>query len=371
MRPYKRFPGAKDDEDAMRQAQEWVNGIAAAAGMHASMNLVEVLSRYIDRLEANRKSPNTIKTYRSLLKCYVAPNVGSIDVDELKPYMVDGLYNVVLMQASRKGGTIAPSTVIKLHWFLSGAYRYFVREGICEYNPMLSVTKPEADMADAVAFGEGEFAAISQALASAICEPAESREAIFKRNAMFAAYLALWTGERCGEVLANSRADAQLFRKIMHVGNTIVEKPGSLVRKPKPKSGRSRNISIFEDVCRNIERHYAWQKSYLIGARQRDTRLMVCCTADGGIMRPSTVSSDFTALLGALGLPRGTSFHTLRHTHATWLLLQGVDLKTIAERLGHASEATTLSLYAHVMPGRDEAAARAFADAAERMGGVV
>ena len=137
MRPYKRFPEAANDEEAQEMAQEWVNTIAAAADLHVSVKLVEMLARYIDRLEANGKSPNTIKTYRSLLQCYVAPNVGNVGVGELKPYMVDGLYNVILMRESRKGGTISPNTVIKLHWFLSGAYRYFVREGVCEFNPML------------------------------------------------------------------------------------------------------------------------------------------------------------------------------------------------------------------------------------------
>ena len=107
--------------------------------------------------------------------------------------MVDGLYNVILMRESRKGGTISPNTVIKLHWFLSGAYRYFVREGVCEFNPMLSVTKPERDLTEAVAFNESEFNVLSKALAKAVNEPAESREAIFRRNAMFSAYPVSYT----------------------------------------------------------------------------------------------------------------------------------------------------------------------------------
>ena len=53
----------------------------------------------------------------------------------------------------------------------------------------------------------------------------------------------------------------------------------------------------------------------------------------------------------------------------TWLLLQGVDPKTVMERLGHAKVATTLELYGHVLPGRDAAAAQAFAEAASMAGG--
>ena len=81
------------------------------------------------------------------------------------------------------------------------------------------------------------------------------------------------------------------------------------------------------------------------------------------------MSAWFSGLRDELGLQRGTSFHTLRHTHATWLLLQGVDPKTVMERLGHAKVATTLELYGHVLPGRDAAAAQAFAEAASMAGG--
>lgn len=53
----------------------------------------------------------------------------------------------------------------------------------------------------------------------------------------------------------------------------------------------------------------------------------------------------------------GLKFHELRHTQATQLLANGVDVKTVQARTGHASPSITLGWYAHAIPSNDFAAA--------------
>jgi integrase len=53
------------------------------------------------------------------------------------------------------------------------------------------------------------------------------------------------------------------------------------------------------------------------------------------------------------------SFHELRHTHASQLIDAGVDVVQISKRLGHASPAITLSIYAHLFQKDDSKAADA------------
>jgi integrase len=57
---------------------------------------------------------------------------------------------------------------------------------------------------------------------------------------------------------------------------------------------------------------------------------------------------------------KGLKFHELRHTHATLLIANNVDIKTAQNRLGHAKAATTIDFYAHAQKDRDRMATALF-----------
>jgi len=72
---------------------------------------------------------------------------------------------------------------------------------------------------------------------------------------------------------------------------------------------------------------------------------------------PNSISSTVARLCRKLGLPKGASLHVLRHSRASLLLTNGVDLATISARLGHSSVRTTADIYSHAIRGKDHAAA--------------
>jgi integrase len=81
---------------------------------------------------------------------------------------------------------------------------------------------------------------------------------------------------------------------------------------------------------------------------------------DGRFAREMKARSARRRFLIDRGLPR-VRFHALRHTHVSLLIAAKVDILTISRRLGHSKSSVTLDVYAHLLPGADQAAADAIA----------
>ena len=86
---------------------------------------------------------------------------------------------------------------------------------------------------------------------------------------------------------------------------------------------------------------------------------LVFCSPDGSPLLPNSITHAFIKMVRRLDL-RGIRFHDLRHTHATLMLRQGVNIKALQERLGHSTIPTTLDVYAHVTAGMQKEAALRF-----------
>ena len=351
IRPYRSWPGDMDEEEAQEAADEWVAGIAPSAGSGSGRRLSDMLAGYLAKAAVYGLSPSTVATYESAKRCYVDPTVGGIPYDELEPWQVSTAWSMVLAGEAGRA-PVAEATLRKAHATLSGAYSHWVSERLCRFNPMASVRAPRASAGNAFALEAADMGALLDALRDALRhgEP-------YDRAVAMAAYVALVTGERCGEVLAERRSDVRRRTSEMAVCGTMVEHP-RLHRQALTKGKRWRNVAVTGEDLEEVDRFCAWADAGRGGPAPGSAPLV--SLPGGGFMRPSTVSERFGALARRIGMPEGTTMHKLRHTHASWLLVEGMDVRSIQERLGHADVRTTLALYGHVMPGRDRAAAEAF-----------
>jgi integrase len=172
--------------------------------------------------------------------------------------------------------------------------------------------------------------------------------------------LALNTGMRRGELLGLQWGDIDLDGGTLRVERAVEEtKAGLRLKPPKTRRGR-RNLRLPADAVRALRDHKAAQLRLrlALGAGNVEPGTLVFSTVDGGLVRPRNLSKSWWRTRQAMNLPP-VSFHAFRHTHASLLIRQGVDILTISRRLGHTKPATTLNVYGHLFAGADEAAAKA------------
>ena len=236
-----------------------------------------------------------------------------------------------------------------------------MKAGICDTNPIIDVEKPSPEHHEAQALNIGDFRKLDAQLKPLLKPEVLNKRTWRKALNAFAAWFSLRTGMRVGEVCALRPGEIYRAAKYVHVGGTVIEKKGEKpYRRDVTKGRKCRNIGITTSDIETIDAFMELLRLFC-GDLPSNAPLL---TVDGGYLRPNSVSRAFTTFAGKIEMPQGFVFHDLRHTHATWLLTHGVDLKTVSERLGHADEATTLRIYAHVLPGRDAYAASVFEQAA-------
>lgn len=358
--PYKQFPDARDEAEAQAMADAWAARLSAN-GLVLSALLGDLLADYTEYCELVGFSPNTVKSYRLFTK-YAVRHFGAVNANDLQTHDFTR-FEIVLRRTKEKGGfDLSQNTVRNVHDFLRGAYSWFVEEGICAFNPLFAVTKPRLETHEAISLATGDFVRLDEQI-KAMLKPSVLDKVTFRRvlNA-FAAWLALRTGMRCGEVCAVWPSEVSEASETIRVCGTVIEDKGvKPYRRNVTKGRRNRTIEITKSDLQVIADFVALRKEFC-GDLPADAPLV---TIDGGYCRPSTISRAFGNIAQKAGMPKGLTYHGLRHTHATWLLVNGVDIKTVSKRLGHADEAVTVKTYAHQMPGSGKRAASVFEQAAE------
>jgi integrase len=85
----------------------------------------------------------------------------------------------------------------------------------------------------------------------------------------------------------------------------------------------------------------------------------VFADAEGRRIHPHAISQSFERMARRAGVPV-IRLHDLRHTHGSLMIKEGVPVKVVSERLGHANVAFTIETYQHVLPGMQVDAARTY-----------
>ncbi len=359
-KPYKSFPEAKSREEAQALADAWAAKVTAD-GRVRSTTLADMLDEYIRSMEDMGASPHSVRTYRLYASRYCASLAGK-RVGELSSMDFAAMERRLLKGGGVGGSPLSGATVRGVYQFLRGAYGWMKRNGIVDSNPLLEADKPTPEKYEAVALDEADLRVLMRWISPRM----SGDEGPHERVRAFRIWIALHCGLRVGEVCALRLRDISPARRLVRVTGTVVDVPGSPPwRKDSPKTKSSRRaVTVTEGEAGVLREYLSWRERG--GGGGQDSPL---CSIGGAWPRPSDVSADFSRLRGELGMESRATFHTLRHTHASWCIAEGVDFVTLSERLGHASPSVTMNVYGHLLSGRDAAAAKAFSAAMEGLTG--
>lgn len=149
------------------------------------------------------------------------------------------------------------------------------------------------------------------------------------------ALLALGTGARLGELLALKWSDVSIAFKTINIDKSY----STNVRKVTATKNTSseRVISIDKDLADALKPYKGENDEFLFNFPQNSM----------------VISKHTSDLYKAVGIPSLT-FHSLRHTHASFLLYHGIDINYVSKRLGHASTMVTQSTYAHMLKEKEQ-----------------
>lgn len=154
-------------------------------------------------------------------------------------------------------------------------------------------------------------------------------------------------GLRVGEALGMRWEDIDLERGTLEVKRTIWR---SKALSPKTRTSR-RTLKLPQMALEALRRRHERSSGYL------------CPTSSGNPTADSNFHNQWKAMLESAGLPRSTTFHSLRHGAASLLLNQSVPIPVVSKYLGHANPAITMRVYAHMIDGMGGMAADGMDDA--------
>jgi integrase len=188
---------------------------------------------------------------------------------------------------------------------------------------------------------------------------------VVRRDRLEALYVvARHTGLRQGELLALRWEDVDLEGKTLQVRRTLTRDGGKLAVGPTKTAKGRRTVKLTRDAAEALREHLTRQLEEIdvLGDSYGPGGLVFASTKGTPINPTNLRKRSLAPLLVRAGLPHQT-FHQLRHTAATILLLKNVNPKIVSEMLGHASIAITLDTYSHVLPNMQDSAVAAMEEA--------
>ncbi|MDR6883042.1 tyrosine-type recombinase/integrase [Bacillus sp. 3255] len=282
---------------------------------------------------------STRKMYESYFRTHINPVLGDIPLSKINATHMEQLI------ASIREKELGDEMVKRIFATVNASLNAAERKDLISKNAANKIEKPTVKRKERAVWDIDTVREFFQATKN------ESRYWI-------AAYLAVMTGMRQGEILALRWSDIDMEKGIIQVRRNLVKNMTIFTGLKTEKSRRT--IAISQQIISILEEQR--QKNELEKQNPKikyeDNDLVVCsskgtpATATKVIHAWKTMQQNYKPESAPT-----ITFHDLRHTHASIMLRQGVHPKVVSERLGHSTITLTLDTYSHLLPNMQEEAA--------------
>lgn len=366
-------PGPGAERAAQKLLTRLVHQVDERRHPKTSATVNQLLDRYLDLLKVGR---TTLARYRQLADLHVRPLIGSEKAGRIDGEIIDSLYAELRrcqVHCTKKKGLVdhrttrphecdtrcgphrckplADGTVRKVHYLLSGAFKKAVYWNWLTISPIDQAEPPPPAPANPQPPSAAE--------AAAILNRAWHNDVDWGTQV----WLSMVTGSRRGEICGIRWRHVDLENGVLHMEKAIGQ-DGTETWEKDTKTHQDRRIVLDPATVELLSEH--WERcatrARSLGLTLPKGGFVFSTKPDGSTtLRPSSVTQRYRRLVQSLNID--STLHALRHYSATELIGAGVDIRTVAGRLGHGGGgSTTLRVYAAWLAEADQRASQALMD---------
>lgn len=303
-------------------------------------------------------APSTYCRYKGMLETRIIPYFGHLKLNKIRPIDIMHFYNLLEddTQLQRKKNNhgektrkpLSKKTILEHHRLIHAMLHKAVYWQMIVTNPAERVEPPKAPKPQRPCYDEDQTRILVDNLEKLTGKDMKYKVAIL---------LDIFIGARLGELAGLEWSDINFKNGIIYINKSsqYLSEKGVFTKSPKNESS-IRDVAIPDFIVSLLKEYKLWyneQKSIVGDFWHESNRLFV--QDDGKPIHPSTISKWFEKFIKQIGLPV-INFHGLRHTNATLLIGQQVDVATVSARLGHAQITTTYNFYVHPLKSHDKKA---------------
>ena len=359
--------GPKATAEAEKVRRRLVHQVDERRNPRTKATVNQLMDRYLELLDVEE---TTLDRYEQTIRVHIRPLLGHLPLAKLDGETLDNHQAILRRCRAHCDGRpfvehtfdgphacsdkcrphvcrpLATSTIRKVHFCLSGALARAVRWRWITVNPLDQAEPPRGGRSDP--------------------NPPTADQAAAILNAAFPdvmwgclLWLAMTTGARRGELCAMRWDLLDLDRSVLTIRSSIAQQ-GTRTWEKDTKTHQQRRIALDENTVALLRayRQQSEKNAVSLGLTLAPAGRLFSAFVDHSTwLRPSSVSNRYVRMCRRLGWDM--NLHQLRHYSATELIAGGVDIRTVAGRLGHGGGgSTTLRAYTAWVSEVDQRAMR-------------